>query len=185
MRIGSFKILELKDIPGCDENGDGDSVYLSRLSVFSCPWFQVLLHKFNRSDDARAFHNHPWNFLTIPLRYGYYDITPGPVGGPNRRQWCGILRPRFRRAGHVHRVELPSYLCEETVYGPRDMFRTNPIVKQQWKERQSVTLVFTGPIIEKWGFITNGVWEHWQDYGKRLGCREPSIRGIFRKRVNK
>jgi hypothetical protein len=56
------------------------------------------IHHFFRSDDDRAFHDHPWWFLTIVLRGSYDDVSPAGVD----RLTPGSIR--FRRALHRHTV---------------------------------------------------------------------------------
>lgn len=36
----------------------------------------VRVHKILRSDDSRAFHNHPWSFVSIILKGEYIEVTP-------------------------------------------------------------------------------------------------------------
>lgn len=57
------------------------------------------LHHFYKSDDPRYKHDHPWWYVTLVLKGGYYDrgiegdklILPG--------------RPQFRRAERSHYVD--------------------------------------------------------------------------------
>lgn len=68
------------------------------------------VHHILRSDDDRHFHDHPWNYTTIILRGGYFEVTPRVINGEivgEDRKWYGpgsILR---RKATHWHRLELP------------------------------------------------------------------------------
>ena len=66
--------------------------------VLNLHLFSVRLHHFRRSDDARAFHDHPWFFVTLVLRGSYIDRSPS---GDD------LLRPgsiRFRPALHRHTI---------------------------------------------------------------------------------
>jgi hypothetical protein len=56
------------------------------------------LHRWVKPDDDRAFHDHPWWFLTIVLRGGYTDR--GPQGDDRLR----VGSVRFRAALHRHTV---------------------------------------------------------------------------------
>lgn len=38
-------------------------------------FLKIYLHKFMRSDEDRALHDHPWSFLSIILRGGYFEIS--------------------------------------------------------------------------------------------------------------
>lgn len=76
--------------------------------------FNLYLHKFLRSDDDRALHDHPWWFWSLLLRGQYLEHTPT---GAKRR---GVLSLAFRRAEHRHRVELTHGQCWTLVLtGPK------------------------------------------------------------------
>ncbi len=77
---------------------EGDQPYLERWIIwFGCT---LRLHKFHKGDDDRAFHDHPWWFLTLPLQ-SYLEKTP--ESGLRKVQ---RLRPHFRPARHQHIVQL-------------------------------------------------------------------------------
>ena len=77
------------------ENG---APYLERWIL----WFgyTLRLHKFHKGDDDRAFHDHPWWFITIPLK-SYQESTPAGETNHVGRFW-----PHFRSAKHRHIVRL-------------------------------------------------------------------------------
>lgn len=94
--------------------------------------FAARIHQILRSDDARAFHDHPWNYLTIVLRGGYTEVKPvfdksGLFIGETRK-WCGPGSILWRPAKSWHRLELPTG-------------------KDAW------TLFITGSWQQKWGFM--------------------------------
>jgi hypothetical protein len=62
------------------------------------PFGSVRVHHWLSADDDRAFHDHPWWFLTIVLRGGYVDQSPA---GEDE-----VFAPavRFRHALHRHTV---------------------------------------------------------------------------------
>jgi hypothetical protein len=62
--------------------------------------FTLRLHKFHKGDDDRAFHDHPWWFVTVPLE-PYWEQTP-----KRPRTLVRALRPHFRPASHQHIVQL-------------------------------------------------------------------------------
>lgn len=62
--------------------------------------FAIRLHRWTASDDARAFHDHAWWFLTLVLWGGYTDVSPA---GRDRLSVGSI---RFRPALHRHTVEV-------------------------------------------------------------------------------
>jgi hypothetical protein len=66
-----------------------------RLELFG---FSVRVHHWLSNDDDRAFHDHPWWFLTFVVKGGYTDENPDGLD---------ILEApavRFRKAEHQHTV---------------------------------------------------------------------------------
>jgi len=101
---------------------DGSELYLDRLIIFRTPWFSLYLHKFYVSDDPVP-HDHPWDFVTLPLVHGYWEHKysfekPCPDLYLDRNHATAswkeklIFRypfvPAFRRAEDLHWVELPK-----------------------------------------------------------------------------
>lgn len=74
-------------------------VYVERWYI-ETPLGSLRLHHWIHSDDDRAFHDHPWWFVTLVLWGGYTDKTPS--GG--ERMTLG--RVRFRQALHKHTVKV-------------------------------------------------------------------------------
>lgn len=107
--------------------GEDDPYLLRWYAVPRNNRLNVYLHKFMRDDDDRALHDHPWWFVSVMLRGGYYEHTTG--GGLIRRDVPSIA---FRRATHAHRVELLRY--------------------SSGKLRPAWTLVITGKRSRVWGF---------------------------------
>ena len=60
--------------------------------------FTVRLHHWHGSDDARAFHDHPYSFTTVVLWGGYTDVSPA---GSDRLRMGSIRR---RAAEYRHTV---------------------------------------------------------------------------------
>jgi hypothetical protein len=109
-------------------NCDGDP-YLHRWYVFQTRPISLFVHKFVRSDEDRALHDHPWPFLVIPIWRGYWEHSerliwsyratyetggkwekiPGSLApAPFRCRVRPILGTRLRPATYRHRVELLS-----------------------------------------------------------------------------
>lgn len=145
--------------------------YLDRLVIFRCNWFSVFLHIFRDGDDE-CMHDHPWPFVSVILRGGYWEHTdPGPVctncnlpcfssydnsrccdappvfTGPARsKRWYRPGSVLFRRSDHAHRVEID---------------RSKPA---------PVTLVFVGRRCRDWGFYTRFGWLPWRRYRHSEHC---------------
>lgn len=73
--------------------------YMDRLVMLRCPWFAVYFHRFLSADDE-CMHDHPWPFISIILRGGYWEYTA------SGKRWYGPGRILFRAAEWVHRVEI-------------------------------------------------------------------------------
>lgn len=70
------------------------------------------VHHVLRSDDDRAFHDHPWGFISVILKGGYYEYRPhydndGLYCGEDMR-WYGPGSVIFRKAKDWHRLVLPE-----------------------------------------------------------------------------
>ena len=103
--------------------------YLTRWYLFRSKRFRVFLHKFHRSDDDRALHDHPWPFVTILLSgRGYYEHTQR-----GQRDYYPPFSINFRlNPASPHRVEL-----ERDTTG---------------KECPQWTLFIAGINVRRWGF---------------------------------
>jgi hypothetical protein len=100
----------------------------------------AFLHNFNRSDDDRALHDHPWVFnVSILVKGSYWEHMPGGI-----RKLRRTGQVVFRNGTASHRVEL---LKDE--HG-RDI----PV----W------TIFLTGPKCREWGFYCKKGWVHWKDF---------------------
>lgn len=135
--------------------GGEDNPYLRRWFIIPRnPVFNIYLHRFLRSDDDRALHDHPWWNLSILLqgRYVEHSIAAGGIHRHIERK-AGDFKFRFARA--AHRIELIDGPC--------------------W------TLFITGPRLRNWGFHCPKGWVPWQiftnpaDGGRTVGpgCGEP------------
>ena len=118
--------------------GGSDNPYLLRWYVIPRnPVLNVYLHKFLRSDDDQALHDHPWWFVSLILKGRYAEISEKPL----KIRTAGSLA--FRRSSHRHRVELlcpPATMAEiAQATAPRDLVPC-------W------TVIVTGRKVREWGF---------------------------------
>ena len=88
---------------------------------------RIYLHKFLRSDDDRAPHNHPWWFISIILTGSYTEHTRT---GPLLRRAPSIV---YRSPNHSHRIML---VPGKTV---RTLFITGPVVRQWFVSQHNST----------------------------------------------
>lgn len=103
----------------------------------------VRVHEILRSDDDRAFHDHPWPYLTIILRGGYTEVKPlwdkSGIYLGETRCFYGAGSWLFRPARSWHRLEIPSGLSTWTLFisGPKVQswgFMLEPENKVYWRE---------------------------------------------------
>jgi hypothetical protein len=109
--------------------------YMDRYYLFlkNRTWFpvNVTLHRIKKSDDP-IFHDHPWPYLTIILKGGYWEHTPlYDTDGRMLSEfqvWRGPGSIIKRSAGEYHWIELDD-------------------------EKPATTLFFMGPQQREWGFL--------------------------------
>lgn len=84
--------------------------YMERFWIFRTPWLSARLHRILRSDHDRDLHDHPWDYATLILRGGYWEVTDAG------RRWYGPGSILVRRASHLHRLVLPSGTPATTLF---------------------------------------------------------------------
>lgn len=136
----------------CDANRQPTQPYLLRYWLLRIgrrrgseyPWFGVRVHVFCSSDDDRAFHDHPWPFLSIMLAGSYTEVQPVDCHWRAQgkyhceqigQQMVTTLRTQ-RIAGDV------AYRHAETWH----MVRIEP-------GKRAYTLFITFPQVQQWGFL--------------------------------
>lgn len=111
--------------------------YLTRYYLFlkERKWFpfNIFLHKFHKGDPD-DLHDHPWPYITIILKGGYWEHQP-----TGERRWRAPGTIRFAGSRSLHRVELEP---------GTDVF----------------TLFIPGPVIREWGFMKQGQWVQHEKY---------------------
>ena len=146
MRIGTFKFFE-KLIIGDIIDG---TPLLTRWILFRCYWFGVFFHTFHRSDHDRALHDHPWPFVTVILKNGYYEEHDQTDDGHKLTEYQISGSILYRPALWRHRVILDQ-------------------------GKPSYSLVFVGPRIRHWGFHTPNGWCWWRQYNSDTAMCEENI----------
>lgn len=82
-----------------------EELYLTRYVIFRCRWFGIYIHRFHQSDFPTV-HDHPWNWIAIPLTLGY---TEHHADGTST--WRAPGTPKFRKAEEFHWIELTKGPC--------------------------------------------------------------------------
>jgi hypothetical protein len=113
--------------------------------------WRLNLHRWLRSDDDRALHDHRGDSVSVILWGGYYEIT-SHAWEPLKRRWCFPGCVLFRRGELPHRVELREG------HG------------QVW------TLWLRWPFRREWGFWCRKGWMLWSDYmGSRANYYQTGV----------
>jgi hypothetical protein len=172
------RFLKHKIIKNCNKEP-----YLSRWYFYRSPNFATYLHKFHRSDEDRALHDHPGSFISVILWRGYNEITEGLSGecpyckggsimmfAPcskcrgsgkkityvKKRKWPGMIL--YRPATWRHRVEL----LRETVNPPNNWPYPND--KPLQIELPAWSMIIRFKQFRKWGFWPNGKFVNNEDW---------------------
>lgn len=156
---GVERILDLW-CPTCDGTGVITRGWWWRWSVGG-----ARVHEILTSDDQRAFHDHPWDFMSIGLHGTYVEERPGFLvvdGGTGQAVRCAHVgnesNPRCtyrapwllrRAATDLHSLVLPA--------GP------------VW------TLVVMGPKRRTWGFADPDGWVGWREFDERHPGRDAVV----------
>lgn len=89
--------------------------YLTRYYLFlkDRKWFpfNIFLHNFHKSDPD-DLHDHPWPFVTVILKGGYWEHTP------KGKFWRGAGTINWAGSKSLHRVELEPGVDTWTLFMP-------------------------------------------------------------------
>lgn len=134
------RALELMSVRAPDEViGERSDPYLERWFIARDRFVaNAYLHRFHKSDDDRALHDHPWASESLILFGQYYEHTQ-QADGTTRKTLYGPGDHRVRTAETAHRIELVS-------------------------DAPCVTLFLTGPKDREWGFHCPNGWVHWSRF---------------------
>lgn len=134
--------------------GGADDPYMVRWRLLPRNrWGNIYVHRFLRSDEDRALHDHPWSSVSILLRGHLREtfLAEDESGAPVhlcrdiRRFW-----PMWRGARFAHRLETSG--------------------------KGALTLFLVGPRQREWGFLCPQGWRHWRRFvdlngpGSGPGC---------------
>jgi hypothetical protein len=144
-------------------------------------WLGGRIHHIIRSDDDRACHCHPWPYVSIILKGGYWEIREFPFATNGAawdaywkkaacqprvgarlykrgdewileiKRWHGPGSILFRRSTDRHRLELKAEY-------PSMQYGTSPVLQPCW------SLFITGPKRKSWFFYTENGPVNWRDY---------------------
>jgi len=119
------------------------AAYLVRYKLIGCKWFKIRVHHILLSDHD-CLHDHPWNFISIILKGGYWERR-WPIINKNFYKWYSPCSLLYRKATWRHSIELPvGRTCWTFVI----MFRRK----------------------REWGFWTKSGFVHWRKYNSNQNC---------------
>ena len=110
---------------------ESNEPYLTRYYLFlkDRKWFpfNIFLHNFHKSDPD-DLHDHPWPFVTVILRGGYWEHTP------KGKFWRGAGTVNWAGSKSLHRVELVPNVDTWTLFIPGPTVREWGVIdKGIWK----------------------------------------------------
>jgi hypothetical protein len=166
-KIGRYRLIP-------DRQTGEDYMHRYYLFLKDRKWFpfNLTLHKIVKSDDP-IFHDHPWPYLTIILKGGYWEHTPvfNNEGSmiAKFQQWRGPGSIIVRGAKDYHWLEL------DTRVGP------------------ATTLFFMGSQQREWGFLVDKSkkktqwiqWQYYLDHYKDYHNRyiQPKVQAMNKKKL--
>lgn len=114
----------------------------------------IRIHEIVASDDSRAFHDHPWPFVSILLRGSYIERRPWPPHG--------TVHPPddHRNAEHTYRAPAINRKAATDLHVLT--VERGPV----W------TLFLTRPKQRSWGFAGPFGWMPWREFDARFPERD-------------
>jgi len=125
--------------------GSESDPYLLRWYVIPRnPIFNIYVHRILTDDEDRALHDHPWFFFSYILSGGYYEVLPTKVVWRKPTSWYirGMWTP--------HRLQLAKFPPDPATGIARSI--------------KALTIIFTGPVLRRWGFHCPNGWRYWKDF---------------------
>lgn len=127
---------------------DSNEPYLERFYLVprwaTLGLMRVVIHRFWKSDDDSAWHDHPWGLWgSVILSGGYWEHTPDK-NGKDVRKWRSVGDFCVKTGNSLHYVELD---------------------KSKHNEVWTLFFMFTPPI-RKWGFVNfkTKEWTYWETF---------------------
>lgn len=122
--------------------------YLIRYTLLSCKFFTIKIHKALISDPNEP-HDHPWNYLSIILKGGYWEeIIVSEVVHTNistmERLYSNRITTKWYKPGSI-------------LYRKGD--RLHKLIIPEGKS--CISLIFTFKKWRKWGYLKEGSWKQY------------------------
>jgi hypothetical protein len=161
--------MKKKEIANCE----GDP-YLTRWFIIRTRLIGIFLHRFHRSDEDRALHDHPWTFISIILWRGYWEHTEKVFPCSS----CASTGRVFRDVAAGTSVSCCP-VCEGT-----GIFHELPLRKRKWPgmilfrraehkhrvelvdKKEAWTLIIRFRRRREWGYHLETGWQHHAEWWK-------------------
>ncbi len=148
---------------------DDNVVYLIRLTLFRIGrFFSIKYHQIVQSDDA-CLHDHPWPFISIILKGGYYEWTYA-AEEELQRGYRDKYVNTFKMAKDGRWLVKKWYKPGSILYRPANWAHSLELEADNIAPIPCHTLIFTGKVMRKWGFFTPKGWIYWRNYSRRENC---------------
>lgn len=119
----------------------GVGTYLERWYLFRSrrfPIFNLFIHRFLRSDDDKALHDHPWWSVSWLFDGEYVE---------------------YRADGSVCHYSADAFILRSATFSHRIELIDN---------KPACTLFLTGFRVRQWGFWCPAGWTHWKDFVRQV-----------------
>jgi len=159
--------------------GPAENPYLHRWFVIPRnPVLNIYFHRFMRSDEDRALHDHPWINASWLLKGSYDEIQfDGPIPWDAKKAYAYLE--------HGYQSEVRNLPQTKTMrraegsftfrYTGKIAHRVRLLPQKAWvtkrgfqvasgKEAHVWTLFITGPRYRQWGFHCPKAWKHWKGF---------------------
>ncbi len=168
------RLFEKKVIVNCAHDP-----YLHRWYVFRSERIGLFIHKFVRSDEDRALHDHPWPFIVIPLSGGYIEHSDQPISESEKRA-AVISWAIFNNI--VPRTLSYDNLLEQLNRRNLVQRRIRPLISTRYRNttyrhrvelidgRPSWSLFFRFKKLRDWGFWSKSGFIQWNRWWQENKC---------------
>jgi hypothetical protein len=137
--------------------GKPECPYVNRWMVDMGKYGSLRLHHWFGSDDQRAYHDHPWWFLTLVLKGGYQDLHPQAVLRCSQCHSTDITWNHL--CTHCGWVDLEEAEAQAQDHLTAGSWRFRPAEHKHTvlvDKGGAWTVLLTGPEQRIWGFWVNG-----------------------------
>lgn len=142
--------------------------YMNRFWVVSPqdelgPSMTARVHEILKSDDGEVLHDHPWDYVTVILKGGYFEITQYSNELDAKDAASAFERSELKYDTKNGKWEVAGW------FGPGSVVHhaaTDPHRLRLPEGETATTLFMMGGYKNRWGFYTGSGKVYWRDYLK-------------------